>query len=293
MPFTIFHITDTHWGAPDDAWGRHPTRPDLLPELFARLDERMREAKADLLVHGGDLVHSATQEEQAAAAAQLDRLSVPTLLALGNHDLVDSGAYPSWSREFQRFLPGGRGDYLVGCEGADVVVLANQWTGPGEQPAFFWDHDTRNDPVLTEQQLNWLDSRLQGSDRPVVVVLHAALFGAEPERTGLEQVEDEAPEDYRDSILRVLDRHKNVRLVLTGHRHFTAAWDRGHYRVLATAAFCEPPFHYRVIELDPDRQEVRVDTRSAADPEEVNALMDPSAAWTTGAESDRTFPLPW
>ena len=286
--FRILFLTDTHLGAAPDSWGRHPPRPDLLPTLFRALAERLRKDPVDLVVHGGDLTSDGSRPQQEQAAALLDLLPAPSVLVLGNHDLQAEGAYGRWTREWARLLPGT--DYSLRCDEADLYVLCNQWRGAETLPAYAWSELDRDIPCLTDQQLAWLERQLaRRHDRPAIVAVHHQLHALPLALTGVKVVNSEAPPGYAAALSRVLDKHPRVRLVLTGHCHATCAVRAGERLVITTGAFCEPPFHYRLIEIK--NASIAVTTHAAVDPAAIGAEMNPDNAWSTGRESDRTFVL--
>lgn len=77
----IAHLSDTHIKAADaDALSR-------IEDLARTVDSiNALAAPPDLVLHSGDIAHDATDEDYAAARAELDRLKAPLYTTIGNRD---------------------------------------------------------------------------------------------------------------------------------------------------------------------------------------------------------------
>ena len=147
----------------------------------------------DAVLVSGDLADGGLPAEYAAARERLAALPMPVHAIPGNHDDRDAlGATPFAVRCGPL--------RLVGC---DTLI-------PGDEAG-----------RLGDEQLAWLDSEL-AADRatPTLVAMHHP-----PIRVGIAPVDGAALMD-RHALWAVLDRHPQVRLVVTGHAHRAVAAPR-------------------------------------------------------------------
>ena len=191
----IAHVSDTHFGGPEDA----RARADYVLDHLLMMDPL-----PDVLLVTGDVADHGTAEEYAEARAVLDRWQGPTLVGTGNHDVR------------AEFVPG-----LLGRPDSGPVLQTL------ETPAFrLLMLDSLVDAVegkrvdhgeLGEDQLDWLDKRLAEDDRPAFVCLHHP-----PVDLGLELM---APILLRspEGLARVVAKHQHVVATLVGHAHTACA----------------------------------------------------------------------
>ena len=88
MTDTIAFITDTHLFRQGDGFHRQPPRIDLMPAITEGLKKQLAEARVDLLIHGGDIVEHANEENIPAGLDMLSGFGVKTVAVLGNHDMI-------------------------------------------------------------------------------------------------------------------------------------------------------------------------------------------------------------
>ena len=80
---SLLHISDVHFGSPH------------LPEVAEGVLRVVQEGKPDVVVLSGDLTQRAKAEQFRQARAFVDRISVPTVVVPGNHDVP---LYRVWER---------------------------------------------------------------------------------------------------------------------------------------------------------------------------------------------------
>lgn len=283
----IVHVTDTHVGNDGTGWGHHPIRPDLVPMLFDALGQWMKKQPVDLLIHTGDAIDRGTKEQRHIMRVLFGKLPTRTALALGNHDVASPDADTGWIADVPEIFPLGKNDLRLESGPVDVIVLANAWLDESNSPRLFWPYGEANEAALSEDQWRWLEEELRRSERPVVVCVHSQLDPLPPGLTGLDRPIHEPEPRFAVRINALLDRFPLVRLVLSGHCHATCATRHGDRVNLTTAAFCEPPFEARIIEID--NSSIFVRTFSPLETLPSDVAFNEDVAWTTGRPDDRVL----
>jgi len=87
----------------------------------------------DFVLHGGDMIDSAT-DENILAAAELFDLPVPVYLCLGNHDLTVPDALALWVKLAPGFFKDGKPDCTIMTNDCVIHVAPNHW----DEIPFFW-----------------------------------------------------------------------------------------------------------------------------------------------------------
>jgi len=290
--FSFLYVTDTHIGNDGTGWGHHPIRPDLVPVLVEALGRWIEEHPVQMLLHGGDMTDNGTAEQRARARQIWSQLPVPTRLCLGNHDMADRQAYNEWLREQPQFFPDGKADYVIGCGPVDVYVVTCAWPGENGELSRWWNRTFQDRPGILPDQVRWLEETLSArSDRPAILAVHAPLDPLPPELTGLPQPSHVPPGEFVDVLSGILDRHRNIKLVLSGHCHATCLTDHRGTVHLTTSAFCEPPFQVRRISISKDS--IQVQTFCPVDYKRLQAVFRAENAWSAGRDGDLAVEIPF
>lgn len=192
----LLHLTDPHLVAPPRRlFGLDPFQG--LDEALAHLVRHYPDA--DLLLLTGDLTDLGEPAAYAALRERLDRLPMPSVLLLGNHDARPAfrAAFPTAPVDdagfVQRVVDHGDDLSLVAL---DTHVAA---AGHGE---------------LCDARLAWLDATLAArADRAVFLAMHHPPLGCGI--PGMDAIGLAAAERF----WAVVERHGNVRHVFAGHIH--------------------------------------------------------------------------
>ncbi len=238
---TVVQITDPHlFAEADECLLGWPTRPSFERVLAAALAE-----DPDLLLLTGDVSQDGSKASYRAAASLVRAAGVPCGWVPGNHD--DAAAMKPVLTG-PPFLDGPVIDV-----GAWRFVLVDSHI-PGEVSG----------EIGPGQRLEIERAITSEPSRPVCLVLHHP-----PLATGSGWLDPLGLRDA-DALLALVNRHRNVRLVLFGHVHQEVDARHGEARLLACPSTCiqfaprsadfalgnEPP-GYRVLRLTDDG---RVDT---------------------------------
>jgi Icc protein len=152
----FIHITDTHLVEQGHAlFGLDPCR-----RLARCIDSIIQDhSDAELCVVTGDLAHVGHRDAYRQLSAQLDRLPMPVLPILGNHDN---------RANFREHFP----------VPTDVNGFVQYEATIGQYRGIFLD---TNEPgvsygVLCEKRAQWLADRLAEDERPVLLFMHHPAF---------------------------------------------------------------------------------------------------------------------
>ena len=191
---TIFHISDVHFGPPH------------LPQVSQGVLDFIDNHRPDIVVLSGDLTQRARPEQFRQARAFVDRIhriSVPTLVVPGNHDVP---MYRFWERIFSPF--GAYRKYFG--EELEPVYRDDEMLVVGINTAFNW---TIKDGRIPLRRLLEVAELLQQTPEAVfkVVVAHHHLIP--PPNFGTQRVLGNAYEAID------LFSSSGVDLILSGHLH--------------------------------------------------------------------------
>ncbi len=176
------YIADTHMGADPMGYEQQKGYPEELREILASLVAfTSSHGGIDFLIHGGDMVDSASDDSIAAAATAFD-LPFPVYLCLGNHDLTMWNAADRWLALAPQLFGGGTPDYTITRDDCLIHVVPNHWC---ERP-LFWDGTQQ--PHFTADQYKRLFNGLNTRpDLPHLIVTHSPVYGLPVEQTGFSQ----------------------------------------------------------------------------------------------------------
>jgi 3',5'-cyclic-AMP phosphodiesterase len=206
-PFLLVQLSDPHIGA---TWGDG----DPMAGLRAAVESvRRLPDDPDAVLMSGDLADNAADEEYEFVRESLARLGAPVYVLPGNHDDRDA-----LRRHFD--VPGPLGtpvQYAVDLGPLRLVVLDS--TRPGEDRG-----------ELDVARLAWLDAELAvAPEQPTLLALHHP-----PVSTGIAAWDELClPAADRRALAEVLQRHPQVRRVVSGHVHRTMAGELAGRAVLA------------------------------------------------------------
>ena len=276
------YLCDTHVGGGTEGYRQQPPHREALPELLARLDGWIRDAgDVDFVLHGGDMVDSTT-EENLRLAARLFRLSVPVRLCLGNHDLTRPDALEMWLRIAPEFFPHGAPEYPV--ESGDVLlyVIPNHW----DESPYFWERE--QDVHFRPDQIGRMREAVERSPAHTrILATHTQFWGVPEEQTGFDEPFHPPPEAFQRESLDLLAAWGDWRMALSAHMHMDTRRRHGGIDFVATAAFAETPFEFRVVEADGQR--IQVSTLSLAEAMSGEFGYDDTHAFAQGRPCDRDW----
>lgn len=223
-------LTDLHITPPDETiLGISPLR-----RLSAAIDHINRyHADADRVIVTGDITHYGDVESYRFAKAELDRLTLPMTLLLGNHDRREnySEVFPDASLDVSGFVQ----------SAIDVgpwrLVFLDTLNGPP------YDQHQVHAGILCADRLAWLDGALAEADgRRTLLFMHHP-----PHEVGFRGMDRIRLKNERD-FFRVLGRHRCVRHIVCGHIHRTIS---GTIHGIGFSVF-KSPVHQQPMQFDTD-----------------------------------------
>ena len=194
MPRTVLaQISDPHIPGPGDELF---PGSDPVGNLTAAIRHASRRSNA-IVITGDCVARAGTENEYRGLAAALDTAGAPVLLCAGNHDesvrLQSTFALPSRN---------GRLDHVTNLAHGRLVVLDSSRPG-------------REDGVLEDDQLGWLDGLLDDGV-PTLIAMHHPCFAIGGPALSSVRLDDASIE----GLERVVSRHR-VLAVVSGHAHMT------------------------------------------------------------------------
>jgi len=218
----IAHITDVHIL---DQQNAEVCFARVLREINAMSD------KPELIINTGDTVMDENKQTRETVETRwnvwnkivTNENNIPMMSALGNHDV--------WYGPDQKLDSEYKLDKRYGKAWAiDMLKLPNRYYAVEKKGWKFIALDSINGThgyQLDEEQLAWLDVELAKTNSPVCVFNHVPILsmGAlmyTTKRTALKDVKFPSGDMHNDhqQIKDVFQKHKNVRLALSGHVHY-------------------------------------------------------------------------
>ncbi|QEW19025.1 3',5'-cyclic adenosine monophosphate phosphodiesterase CpdA [Marinibacterium anthonyi] len=195
---TFLHLTDLHFGAPDDPH-LHSDTEATMAAILDRIAEI--DPKPDFAIASGDLTNAGDAASYRKLARALEGIGMPVVYAIGNHD-TRAGFREGMLGE----APGSDAPYDHDTVLAGVHVITLDSTTPGAIGG-----------ALEPEQFDWLADRLADhADLPKLLVIH------HPPMLG----EEEEPDFWRgiriaDSLRlgEMLQGRTDIKGILSGHIH--------------------------------------------------------------------------
>ena len=224
-------VTDTHFDT---------SKPYTVEVLKNTVKDINRQKDVSFVVFTGDNLNSPKPEDLDDFINIINKLKSPYYLVIGNHDVFKSKnlskeRYNEIVRENNMFWFHRKWNYTFKKKGyVFIVVDGAKEVIPG--PVGYYREDT----------LKWLDKQLKKhSRRPVVIFQHYPIIAAPEFGSRLKSHKTYQAEKYFE----VLDKHKNVLAVITGHMHMNnETMQNGVYHITSPTLLAEPNM-YKIIDI--------------------------------------------
>ena len=278
----FLYISDTHLGANPMGYQQQQGYPERLPELLKTLEEWIsREGDIDFLLHGGDMVDAAT-EENIQATADLFRLSIPTYLCLGNHDLTHEKSLDMWLSIAPHFFAGNSPEYAVETDDCVLHVIPNHW----EETPYLWG--SRQDAQFSADQLIHLETDLEKHPQiPHLLSTHSPAIGLPIEQTGFPEPHHSPPEPFQIQLQKLLAEHSQIQTVLGGHNHMNMHLEVDAVNYVTASSFSETPFDFKLFGIT--HTSISMSTPNLFDRMDFKGEYDFDKTFVQGREKDRSF----
>ncbi|HEX9558786.1 MAG TPA: phosphodiesterase [Reyranella sp.] len=193
----IAQISDMHVKAEGKLLYRRIDTAGFLERAVAHVNAL--DPRPDIVLATGDLVDGGKSEEYAHLRRLLAPLAMPVHLIPGNHDARDAlrEAFP----DHAYLPPTGFLQYTI--ENLPVRLIALDTLVPGKPHG-----------ELCAERLDWLEARLDESDRPTVLFMHHPPFDC-----GIAAFDNSRLSQGDARLAELVRRHDNVERLMCGHVH--------------------------------------------------------------------------
>ncbi len=276
----FIYIADTHAGTDFMGYQQQKGYPEKLPDILAAFDAWINEeGGVDFVLHGGDMIDSATADN-IRNAARLFRLSVPVYLCLGNHDLTERASLDLWMEWAPRFFPKASPGYSIETDDCVVNVIPNHWC----DIPYFWSD--KQEACLFEDQLAQLEAQLKSHRESVhMLSTHSPVFGLPPEQTGLPDPLHTPVESFSSCVTDLVRSYPQVRCVLGAHNHMNMNVAVDGINYVTASALSEAPFEFKLFTVASGS--VRMSTIGLFDRINFKAEYDFNKTYVQGRRKDR------
>ncbi len=249
---TFLNLSDLHFAAEGEpARDGFNLSRSIGGQLGALVSEFNSDKTLDFIVLTGDLVVDPSGSNLEEARKILDGLRLPYYVVPGNHDIPQGKRQPPGKTRLSAF--------------------ARVFEGRGpEQGRSFWSQDPVKGWHLVgldstvqgtwggrvgAEQLRWLEQDLaRNAGKPTIVLCHHGLVAHHPwdgQGAWKGYLADNAQE-----VRAVLERHRDVFLVVTGHHHLFAHQSWNGIEYVSSPALASWPCRYSRFVIEADRLEV-------------------------------------
>ena len=207
-------------------------------ELFqAAIDDINSLKDIDAIVSSGDNINRPSKKDFFNFLKTSKQLKVPFYIAIGNHDVGLLGNSTkrfyinTMKKHYPHIKPEGKNTYYItdSIKGYKFIFLDGVIDAQLSAHGFF-----------PKEQLVWLDNKLKTNENyKIIIVQHHPVVP--PFEGGTHDVVNS------DEYLEILDKHKNVIAVLTGHYHCVKATIRNNVLHAAAPSLVQYPNAYRLM----------------------------------------------
>lgn len=185
----------------------------------------------DMVVFSGDMINSPRETDFKEFMLITKEIKSPYYMALGNHD-VAVGGYTK--KQIMNFLSMDKRFYYVIKD--DYILIFMDGTT---------DKKITANGFYSNAELGFLENTLnEYKDKKAIIIQHFPIV--EPFRSDGHKILNQ--EEY----LKILDKHKNVIAVLTGHYHYSKLTMRNNVAHITSPAMIEEPFGFRYLVFKED-----------------------------------------
>jgi 3',5'-cyclic AMP phosphodiesterase CpdA len=200
----------------------------------------------DFVLFSGDMINKPIESYFTTFLGMANSIKAPWYLVMGNHDIginssFNKARFLELYSDYNKNFKGNKSYYsFVPKRGYIVIVMDG-----------VIDSKITANGYFNRQQLNWLDNTLRDyKNSKAIIVQHFPVV--EPFKSETHRVKN--AKEY----LSVLNKHKNVLLVLSGHYHTTKITRVGNTIHVSTPALVEYPDSFRIITISNKNNHIAV-----------------------------------
>ena len=283
---SFIYVTDSHIGADPIGYHQQPSYVKRISEIIDVLEKWLRKHRdVDFVLHGGDLVDEMSDAIIDVATELFNRLSVPTYLCLGNHDLSEENAIAHWMDRGASFFPEGTPCYTIVEKKYALHVIPSHWC---DSP-YFWDRKVQNANFTTEQLEQLESNLLANADKIQVLATHNPVFGLPMTQTGFEQPHHPPDKMFTEAMTQIVKRHPSLKVVLGAHNHMNMNFSHSGVNYVTASSLTESPFDFKYFQVDD--LAISMSTISLSGDVEFTVEYDFEKTFVQGRECDRRFEI--
>ncbi|MBI3118348.1 MAG: metallophosphoesterase [Candidatus Hydrogenedentes bacterium] len=289
------HLTDPHLASPRDGEWNNLFLCSMMPEVMACLRRDLAALQPDFIFATGDIASQQTREAVFEARDLMDSLGIPYYPMGGNHDFVLPESRQWFLEAYHAHLPMPETHYAFQHKNLRFIALDPWWKWTDGSLSQFSEAAVAERMetglggarwVIPPAQLRWLAQTLsEQAATPSIIGTHYPALPI-PIRMRRPAFRDGGCLDNGEDLLNLLSGHRQVKALFSGHVHLHFIERNNGIAHIVTGALPEYPVEYRVVDVFPDRLEIR--TCALSDPQFAARSLLPGKSWTRGEEEDRT-----
>jgi hypothetical protein len=281
----FIYMADTHLGAESIGFFQQNAYYKFLPEILQALKGWIIENdKIDFILHGGDIIDKTTKINIQTADSLFSSLPVPVHLCLGNHDLTEKNSLNLWLKHSNNLLYKNKPCYCVEGKYYALHVIPSHWC---ESP-YYWNLKDQ-DPNFSLEQIDELENNLSNNSNKQIQILstHSPIFGIPTEQTGFEKLFHLVPDKFTKKILNIIEKHKNLKLILGAHNHINMHQEKIDKHFVTTNSFSETPFEFKHFKIN--KNNISMSTVSLLENMNFKTSYNFNKTFVQGRPRDRSF----
>jgi len=273
-------------GKEPNGFQQQQSYPEKLSEILGVLKQEVdRRGDIDFILHGGDMIHT-TSDEDILATSKLFDWGMPVYLCLGNHDLTTPDAMERWMKLAPQFFKGGLPEYSIESPDCTIHVVPNHW---GDE-TYYWKES--QSARFSKDQMKTLSQKLsQRPNLPHFLSTHSPAFGFPVEQSGLKEPIHVPEISFTESITSMAARHPNLRCVMGAHSHLNMRVQHQYVEFITVSSLIEAPFEFKLVEVSEGT--IRMTTCRLGPECSFNYRYDDKRSFVQGREEDRGFRGSW
>ncbi|HOJ32488.1 MAG TPA: metallophosphoesterase [Candidatus Hydrogenedentes bacterium] len=283
-------VTDTHIGATRDGQRNNLIISSMMPDVIRCLAKDLQSITPDFILATGDISAETSRDAMFAARDLLDSLGIAYYPVGGDADFAREKGREWFVDAFHARLPIRDTVYSFTHKGLHFVILDPWWRWPdgtlcpsldGLKGDYSWQ--------LPPHQLEWLENDLNRfSHLPTILAMHCPAIEP-PKRFKTLRFPDKAVLENRDLLMEVVRRHRQVRVLFSGHAHMNYIVSERNLVHIVTASLSEFPIEYRVVDVFNDH--LSISTRGLTNETFAKSSLL-SQETPKGEEADRIIDIP-
>lgn len=278
----FLYLSDTHLGKEPNGFQQQQSYPEKVSEILKALKQEVdRRGDIDFILHGGDMIHTTSDEDILSISKMFD-WGLPVYLCLGNHDLTTPDAKERWLALAPQFFKHGLPEYSIETPDCSIHVAPNHW---GNED-YYWKEC--QDARFSEEQMKALSQKCnQRPNLPHFISTHSPVFGLPIQQSGLKEPIHVPDERFTKQMISLVDAHPNLCCVMGAHSHLNMRVSYQGVEFITVSSIIEAPFEYKIFEVTEGN--IRMTTCRLGSECAFKYRYNDERSFVQGREEDRGF----